>query len=280
MNCMRGLVAVAILASAFLVGSHTAAETSPDPHDTAHGEDHSSLHFVKPLTTIYPNVATEIEGKYIFLDEAEAKVHELELELAYALYDFLGLEMKIPFAIHDPDADAHGGHATSTESSLGNISVGAKLQHDGFADRGVLVGYGLGLEFPSGDHDKGIGSSEIYSLEPFYSVGYKPADQIQLIASGKFIVPLNSDHEEEAENEFDFAASALYAVTGELRVLLEVDGVVPMTGHDSGDAVVNMSPGVKYGIGHGLDIGLGVGFPLTSQEEFDVRVTSSLLLEF
>ncbi len=280
MNYTRGAVPIAMFAAAFLVGPDTAAEASSDPHDAVHGEDHSSLHFTKPLTTTYPNVVTEVEGKYIFLDEAEAEVHELELELAYAINDFFGLELKIPFAIHDPDAGAHGGHATSTESSFGNILLDAKLQHDGFADHGVLIGYGLGIEFPTGDHDKGIGSSEIYNLEPFYSIGYKPTDQIQLITSGKFIVPLNSDHEEEAENEFDFAVSALYAVMGDLRVLLEIDGVVPMTGHDSGDAVVNLSPGVRYGIGHGIDIGLGVGFPLTSQEEFDVRVTSSLLLEF
>lgn len=286
----RRAVLIAALAAAWFMSMSATAVASSDTHGSGHGESHGEghggehgFHFTKPLVTIYPNVATEIEAKYLYLkksfveevhhEDVDESIHEIELELAYAITDWIGVEMKLPF---ETFSETEAGH-TETESSFSNLVIGTKLQSNAFVEKHkVLIAGGIGVEFPTGNSDKHIGSSETYSLEPFYSIGWKPADMLQLITSGKFGLPLNTDD----ESEFAFAIAAVILFSDDLRALIELDGEVVLDGHESGETILNLTPGVRYRLPFGLDLGLGVGFPITSGEELEVRVISSLLYEF
>ena len=281
--------------------SITSLSWAESGHSGSHGQ-----HFTKPLVTIFPNVATEFEVKYLFLDEEHAKAHEGEIEFAYAVTKNFGIELKIPYIYHDPDGESHGGgdshgedshhsddshgtehllrsagasHGSSSQSDFGNVVFGIKMQNDAFADDHVLIGYGLGLELPTGDSSKGIGSDDLYSLLPFYSIGYME-DSFQIITSGRFGLPLSSEEYDADDATFDFGTSFLYVVSDEFRPFIEIDGDVMLEGDHSGDTVVNLSPGFRYKIVEGVDIGAGVSFPITSREHFDLRAISSLLFEF
>ena len=300
-----------------------------DSHGGHGGHGHGVGHFTKPLVTIYPNAANEIEAKYIFLDEAHAKAHEGELEFGYLFTKNASVELKVPYIYHDPKSeggghgsddshgdehaseDSHGdehaaeeedheeeshgdshhrsaslraggggdGHGSSSESNLGNVVLGLKLQNNHWSDQNVLVGYGLGIEFPTGDSSKGIGSDKLYRLQPFYSIGYKK-DLFEVITSGKFFIPLSSEEGEADDAVFNFAASFLYFLSDSLRAFVEFDGDVVMEGKYDGDTVVNVNPGLRHRLFHGVDLGAGIGFPLTSKEHFDPRAIVSVLFEF
>ncbi len=77
------------------------------------------------------------------------------------------------------------------------------------------------------------------------------------------------------------AKTARYSeVCHDFRVMLELDGDVPLEGSSSGDQIVNLSPSMRYKLPGGLDVGLAVGFPITDMEHFQMRIVSSLLYEF
>ncbi len=259
-----------------------------------------SRHFTKPLVTLSPSVHNELEVKYIYLDEAHAKAHELEVELGYLLTRDVSVELKVPFVYHDPDSISEGhdydiylpdaevdsllfskssGHGTSSESAFGNVVLGLKMQNRALLRDGVLMGFSLGLGLPTGDSDKGIGSDEIYTLQPTYSVGLEQG-HLQFITSGKFILPLNSEEGEDDDSSFHFGISCLLKVTKEFKPLIELDGMTYLEGDASGDIVVNLSPGLRYTINHGLDFGAGFSFPISHDELFDFRFITSLMAKF
>lgn len=185
--------------------------------------------------------------------------------------------MKLPFEIFQ---EVSHDDTENRVSSFNNLVMGVKLQYDGMMDSGVMIGYGMAMEFPTGNHDVHIGNDEIYFLNPFVSLGFKPSDKMQLIVSGRFNIPLNSDPAESEDAELVFAAAAVYSVSPEFRVMLELDGDVPLEGSSSGDQIVNLSPSMHYKLPGGLDVGLAVGFPITDMEHFQMRIVSSLLYEF
>jgi hypothetical protein len=153
------------------------------------------------------------------------------------------------------------------------------MQNDFAAKDGFLLGYGLGLELPTGDSDKGIGSDELYFVQPFYSVGYQQK-QLELIHSGKFSIALNSEDGEDDDTTLDFGFACIYAMSNQFKPFVELDGVARLDGDDSGDIVVNLSPGLRFEIAHGMLLGAGVAFPISDDEIFDFRAIASFLAEF
>ena len=66
-----------------------------------------------------------------------------------------------------------------------------------------------------------------------------------------------------------------------VKAMLEFDGEVGLSsGKEQGDTVVNINPGIKFEPIDDLELGLSVGVPLTSHEEFDVRVLTTMIYEF
>jgi hypothetical protein len=147
----------------------------------------------------------------------------------------------------------------------------------------VLLGYGLELGLPTGDDEKGTGSSNLLELAPFLAVGYKHR-KLELVSFLEFGIPTNQDEEkgQEVETELGFNLSALYHASSRWQALLELDGEEVLSGEEEGHSVLNLTPGVKFQpvAGKSLLVGVGVSFPLSNEEDFDTRLVGSVFYHF
>ncbi len=101
------------------------------------------------------------------------------------------------------------------------------------------------LDLPTGNEDKGIGSSHIWVIEPFLDFGYK-LNRFELIGFANFGFPVNEHDEDEADLELSWNLSFLYLITDRFHYLVEFDGEHDFGGEKDGFNMVNISPGIKY----------------------------------
>ena len=129
--------------------------------------------------------------------------------------------------------------------------------------------------------EKGTGSNHIWEVEPFFSLGYKTG-KVELITFLIFGIPFNQDEGEEVETEFSYQVSGLYHVHPRVRALLELDGTTVLSGHEEGDNVVNLSPGILLQplSDPNLVLGLGASFPVSGLQEFDWGLNTSVFYHF
>ena len=206
-------------------------------------------------------------------DEKE-KEHEFALGFEYAFHPSFSIETEIPYTIIDPEEE-------SSESDIGSISLGLKFANYAFAEHNLLLGYGIEFALPTGNDEKGIGSNHIWEVEPFFSLGYKTG-KVELITFLIFGIPFNQDEGEEVETEFSYQVSGLYHVHPRVRALLELDGTTVLSGHEEGDNVVNLSPGILLQplSDPNLVLGLGASFPVSDLQEFDWGLNTSVFYHF
>jgi len=243
-----------------------------------HGHGHDEeLHFSHPLLAESPSPDTKARLDYTFAhadngeDEDE---HEIEVELELALHRTFSVEVGIPVVFLDEEGE-------SSESDLGNIEVGLKFANYEFERHGLLLGYGIEFGLPTGDDSKGIGSNNEFEFEPFLDVGYKRGHW-EVVSFVTFAIPVNQEEDEEVETELGYNLSLLYHVNTRLQALLELEGETVLSGEEDGDTVVNLQPAFKVRpvADQPFLIGVGVAFPLTNQEEFDVQTKVSSFYHF
>jgi hypothetical protein len=162
-----------------------------------------------------------------------------------------------------------------------NVEVGLKFANFAFEEHNLLLGYGIEFGLPTGNDEKGIGSNNIFEVEPFLSLGYK-SGHLEVVAFAAFGIPTNQEEGEEVETEFAYNLAFLYHFTPRFSGLLEFDGETVLSGHEQGETLVNVTPGVMFSPlpdSH-FEVGLGVSVPVTDNEEFDVRTVLSLFYHF
>lgn len=252
------------------------------------GESHSKkgLHFSHPLITESPSPDTKIRLDYFFMnveghhgeDEekegGEFKEHTLRLEAEYAFSRNVSIEVNVPYTFIGPQEGSGTDHFDNTE-------VGLKFASYMFEKHGLLLGGGIEFGIPTGDYDKGIGSDHIIEIEPFVSMGYKYHD-LELISFLSLGFPVNQDDDEDESDEFGYNVSLLYHLIPNIEVFVEFDGEVALNGEEDGGSVLNIDPGIKILPFENKDIhlGIGAGFPLTEDEEFEYRLVGSLIYHF
>ena len=244
--------------------------------DRAHAEtSHGSLHFSHPLVSESPSPDTKLRLDYVFFNESqgEGKTHTARLEGEFAFAPWISLELDAPYTFRDPDGEP-------SENHLDTIEVGVKLATQRFADHGLLFGGGLELGLPTGDDSRGIGSNNVLEIEPFVDFGWKFErwEVVGFLSAGV----LHNQESDDADYELGWNLSALYHLHPRLQLLLELDGEEIQGGEEDGHTVVNLSPGLKLRPlpNQDLWLGLGVGFPLTSDKEFDARAMVSAFWHF
>jgi len=233
-----------------------------------------SLHFLDPLIGETPTLETSLRLDHRFRNRAAGTEHTLGLTAEYAFNDWLGFELGVPYAFLDP------GDGPS-RSNLGTIEIGLKFAPFIFPAEGLAFGGGLEIGLPTGDESKAIGSNREWELEPFLNAGWQVRG-LQMTAQLSFGIPMNQSEEEadEVDLEIGFNLAFLYPLSPKFTPLLEFDGKGVAKGTDN-KTVINATIGFLSAPFENEDIklGFGLGAPLTSDENFDVRTIFTVFYE-
>ena len=237
------------------------------------GHSHG-LHFAHPLfsESITPDTKVRFDSGREW--EAEGTASELELEAEYGFHPAFSIEVVAPYHFVRPDAGPN-------ESGFGNVELALKFANFAFEDKGLLLGYGLEVGMPTGDDATGIGSGHIWEIEPFLGIGFMTGNW-ELVNRTRFGIPINQDPGEEVETELHYDFSALYHLSPRLQGLLELNGLVGLSGDEAGEGIVALSPGIKVAPFAGRPlffVGLGGSFPL-GEEELDARLKLAFFYHF
>ncbi len=260
---------VAALATALTLVAAFAA-----PRAYAHAS-HADLHFSHPIVAESPTPDRKVRLDYRFDSfEAGGELHTPNLEAEYAFLRWVSLEVDVPWSYL---------HRTGrpTENHLNDVEVTLKFATFALADRGLLLGGGVGAELPTGDVQTGIGDEDITVITPYASVGYERG-AVELVGFAHFGIPTGGSEADRADLEFTWNSSALVHVTDRLMALAEFDGVHVSGGPEDGFDAVYASPGVKVAPLRDvqLEVGAAVRVALTDQRDTDISTIGSVFYHF
>jgi hypothetical protein len=251
-----------------------------------HSHETKGLHFSHPLITESPSPDTKIRLDYFFLDvDGEIEDEELGeegegpnkfkestilLELEYAFTRNISIEADIPYTF----LNVNGG---SNENHFNNIEIGIKTASFILEQYGILLGGGIEFGLPTGKDRKGIGSDNIFEIEPFADFGYKYKD-LEVVGFLSLGFPVNQKGDQDEGDELGYNLSMLYHIGTSVQAILEFDGETVLNGEEDGESVLNIDPGIKVAPFRNKDIkfGFGASFPLTDDEEFEYRLIGSV----
>lgn len=267
-------------------------------HEHSHG-----LHFSHPLVAESPTPDRKVRLDYLFFDHESGEAeHSLQVGAEWPFHRSFSIEVAVPYSVD--------------ESAFGFTQLTFKLGNYTFEERGLFLGYGLGLGLPtsgSAGHEehshgpdeeghthgavvpteRGGGPSfdgvasvhaalghDHYELEPFLDVGYQWGPW-ELAAFGTFVVPTGAGGG-AAENQFAYNFSALYRASPRLQLLLESDGHAHLNGPGTTRAAARIDPGVKFRPFPGRELFLGAVamIPLTDERDFDAALRISALYHY
>ncbi len=245
------------------------------PHDTAtHSHDHASrLHFSHPLIAESPSpdtkVRIDVEHLDIDSEDEEGTLTTLRLGAEYAFHPSFSVEVSVPYAFLDLEGE-------SSENHFDDAEVALKFANFAFEEHGLLLGYGIEFGLPTGDQGAGIGNDNLFEFEPFFDFGLKRGAS-EFVGFVSFGIPTNQNGSQEAESELGANLSWRYQVSPTWATFLELDGETVLSGDERGESVVNLSPGVKFAVpsNPNMQVGFGLGFPLSDDEEFGLRALAS-----
>lgn len=266
-----------LVAFALVVVDARDARAGDDLHlghsEDAHDPHHGGLFFSNLLVAETPSPHTEARFKYEFEHSSGADAHTFEVGLEFALARWVSVEVEVPYLV----LDEQGRHP----SHFDNIGLALKLASFACEDRGILLGGGVEVELPTGDDAKGIGSSHQGLIEPFLNAAIKRG-QFEAISHLGFAVPFNERSGDEAAVDLalGYNLALVWHAHERISLLLEFDGEAVVLG-DEDTTTLNITPGVKFRpFESDIEIGVGVGFPLTHDKEFDVRIIFALFAHF
>jgi len=251
------------------------------PHDEelghgGQGPHAEHPHFTHPIVTESPLPEKQVRFNAVFAQEEGAEALELEASVEFALTPNVGVEVAVPYTFVNPD---EGG----AEDGLDNMEVALKFADYRFGQRGVVLGAGVELGLPTGDAGRGIGDDRVIEVEPYAAVAFRRGD-FEAVGVLRFGIPLNERSSEADDVDLEIAAdgSVLYHLSPRFAVLLELNGATVAAGDANGESILMLSPGVNFAPLEetGLRIGIGVGVPLTEDEEVDWEGRLMAILHF
>ena len=274
----RSLAVPLVLLAASALARPLAAQAHGHEHEHGHA---GGLHFVHPLIAESVSPDTKVRLDYLFQNPGSES--EMELEGEYAFHPSFSVEA--------------GVHFNPAAAELGETHLLFKFANYAFAERGVLLGYGLSLGLPTGSghghgaedhahedghgHEHGHAEGDIYEIAPFLNAGVM-LGELELVGWTFFSIPTNQERQTDVETSLSYNLSALYHVSPRLQAVLELDGEGGLSGAALERDVARLTPGVKIQplAGSGFTIGLGATVPLTEDRDFDTRAVLSLFYHF
>lgn len=239
--------------------------------------EHDELHFSHPLIGESPSPDTKIRFDYFYRrirSGEKASEHTARLEFEYAFRPTFSIELNVPYTFRRVAGEPKTSHPDNIEVSLKFANFALKEHH-------VLLDYGVSFGLPAGSDTKGIGSSHIFEVEPYFGLGFK-RDKLQVIAFSSVSAPFNKHLGDEESVALNYQLSFLTKPLPSIEPLIELDGSTGLNGNGRGSTVVNLSPGIKFRPFHSdhWQVGVGIGFPITHREEFKTRAIVSAFYHF
>lgn len=301
---LEGLRAVAHRETEGGAPRHTGVDTVSGQHAAGAGTGHHrGLHFAHPLATESVSPDTKLRVDYDYRDlPADEEENAATLAAEWAPHRSFSIEASVPYSL--------------TADATGFSHVALKFANYAFESSGVSLGYGVGLGLPtSGDapdptHEEGghthahradaavlsdppgprfngtggVHSSlgrNLWTFEPFLNAGWK-AGRWELVGFGTFEIPTNHAEQAEVGTELGYNASALFRAAPEVQATLELHGTAGLSGHATGEAVTNLTPGVKLRPSGDSPffLGLAGSFPVSSDQSYGARALVSLFYHF
>jgi hypothetical protein len=243
----------------------------------SHHHEEEELHFSHPLIVESPSPDTKIRFDYFYRrtrDGLRVGQHTPRVEFEYAFRPTVSIEANVPYTFRKVEGEPGLSHTDSIEVAL-------KIANFHFKDKNVLLVYCVSFELPSGSDRKEIGSSHTFEVEPYFGLGVK-RKKIEVIAFSSVSIPTSKRPSDDEFTRLGYEASFLFKPTPSIQPLIELDGETQLAGPETARTVVNLSPGIKFRPFHSehWQVGAGVGFPITSAHDFDVRAVLSAFYHF
>lgn len=265
--CALIAAAALVVSPAALAAQHTHDHGGEEGH--AHGE---GIHFSHPMIaeTVTPDTKVRLDHQN-FDYPGDGTENSGVVEAEYAFSPSFSVEAALPYSY--------------SSSAFGNASVLFKFANRAFEEDGVILGYGVQLDFPTNDgaavsdghghgegedptHDDGGHAAESAASSRFpvrfhgatgvrgtlgsdvWEVGPYlnfgwKSGPVELMAWSVFGIPFNHDDQAEVGTELSWNFSALLHASDRLQPMLELDGTGGISGHAVGEDVVQISPGLK-----------------------------------
>lgn len=259
----RAIIGIVLLTGIVAFADVREVRAQEHEHD-AGDHTHDGLHFTHPLIaeSVTPDTKIRLDHQFLDLPDGE-QINVGNLETEYAFLRSFSIEAGLPYSY--------------TDNEIGNLEVALKFANFELEDSGILLGYGIEIGFPTAGE---VGEAE-WELAPFLNIGYKRGD-LELVAWGIFGIPFSQGEGEEITTEIGYNLAGLYHISPRLDAALELDGAGGISGRTVGEDVLNLSPGLRFRpfANKPLIIGTSVGFPLTTEEQFSTRWTTSLFWHF
>ena len=235
------------------------------------------LHFSHPLIVESPSPDTKVRFDYFyrrFKTGQRAIENTARVEFEYAFRPTFSVEINLPYTFRHAEGDPGVNHADSMDMAL-------KFANPVFKEHHILLVYGVEFGLPTGSDSKGIGSSHIIDVAPYFGAGFKK-DKVEVVAFSSIGFPANKKLGDEDATTLGYQLSFLFKPTPSLQPVIELDGQTALNGLERGNTVVNLSPGIKFRPLHSehWQIGAGVGFPITGRKDFNTRFVASAFYHF
>jgi len=161
------------------------------------------------------------------------------------------------------------------------MDIAVKLTNSVFKEHHILLVYGVELGVPTGSDSKGIGSSHLVEIAPYFGVGLK-REKVEVVAFTSVSVPTNKRVGDEDGTTLGYQLSFLFKPTPSIQPVIELDGRTGLSRLERGNTVINFSPGIKFRPLHSehWQIGAGVGIPITGRKDFNTRFVASAFYHF
>ncbi len=200
---------------------------------------------------------------------------QFEAELVWAINNRMAFIIGVPLIALDPEEERN-------TSGIGDLEIGFRFQ--AFNGERLLLFFGLDIEAPTGDEDRGVGEGNTF-LTPLALalVDFGGGTYLQSVFGIE--VPIDTD---EVENVFryDLGLYHTFVSTESWRFFryftpaFEVNGLTALNGPKSGLTVVDLTLGFRWVLREFDEAGFGWSFPVTGRENFDHQLIFSYRIHF
>ena len=236
-------------------------------------EDH--FEFSHPIFTESISPDTKIRFNYVNTKVDSAMYsHGFDLEMEYSPVRAFSLHLDIPYTVLKPKGASALSHFEDVELAL-------KFANFAFAKHKVLVGYGVSFGFPTGSDLKGIGSSHIFSIDPFFNGGVMWR-KWEWTAYFTFDIPTHQQLQENLQTGLESRITALYHLDPHFQLLVEAGNSTEIGHRTATEKNYDIAEGFKYQPDPEKPwiLALGVREPLGTNTEFKFQGMFSLFYHF
>ena len=230
------------------------------------------------LNTDHAFIERKVRTDYRFTkgaDDGTADENEFSVELFWALTDRCAVIVEGPFISRDQLDEPNTAGAGDLEAGLRFVAFNGKYS---------ILSFGLNVEAPIGDEQRGLGEGHA-TLEPLALLWWDLGCGNTFQSDVRISSPL-SVRDPQDELIYNFALlhtiteSRCWPVFRSFTPLFEVNSHTAVNGPDYGNTVVNLTPGFRWAVTDENHAGFGVSFLITSDRDFDAQYIFSFVHHF